>query len=92
MSISKEEILAGIGKEFELNRRVNRLFESLGIPQSNKVWLDVRANAYLFGEFVDENTSDEKLIKIIQKTPPENYDKYKGGMQLSKEAMINYDK
>lgn len=63
-----------IKKHKRLQERVDALFCTLGLKLTDKVMKDLSGKIYLFGNPIDEDMTDEELIKIINDTPEETYD------------------
>ena len=76
----------------EYNERVNDLFKKLNLPLENKVQMDHYGRAYLFGQKIDVNTSNEELIKIIKSTSEENWNGKIGFSGAWKEKIMTKDK
>jgi len=54
--------------------RVNALFRMLNLELADKVMVDRLGNLYLFGKPVNEEMTDDEIIKIINDTSPDVYD------------------
>lgn len=73
MSLSREAFEQAVQRKHTLNQRVNTLFEKLNLPLNNKVEMNHYGVLYLFGNRIEEETTDEELIKIIKATPEKSW-------------------
>ena len=77
MSLSRTGLYLSVRRCKRLSRRVNKLFAKLDLPTS-ELWVQMNhyGQAYLFGNPIDDNTTDVEFLEIIAKTPKESYYKF----------------
>ncbi|MCL2720592.1 MAG: hypothetical protein FWD47_04560 [Treponema sp.] len=73
MSLTEEGLQYAIGRAKSFNNRVNKLFNCLSIQLIDKVQMDHWGGLYLFGISINENNTDDELIKIIQEMPEKSW-------------------
>jgi len=73
MSLSEEGLKFAIERLKCLNERVNKLFDDLKLQLNDKIQMNHWGGLYLFGVSVNENITDDELIKIIQSTPEKSW-------------------
>ena len=74
MSLSKESLEVASKANKDLNERVNKNLQKMGIELTDKVQMDHYGKSYLFGNEITEQTTDEEFVNIIDTTSEKDYD------------------
>lgn len=73
MSLKEEGFERAIKLNKDLNEKVNNIFKEMKLELSDKVQMSHYGDMYLFGNKIDEQTSDEEIKKIINSTDEKDY-------------------